>query len=213
MSQPNVLFVDDEPRLRDVITRSINSLGFPCKNVSSAEDALKHIAENPTDIVITDLMMPGMDGMTLCRKIRESKYSIQIIILTGHGDLDAAQEAIRLDAVDFLTKPCGMGTLEQSLDRAWKRLRHPDEIRVRIDPRALADEDENITDEPFEQNIPLPDSTDTNTTYSLEEVERNHILRTLHQHRGNRRDTANALGVSLRTLYYRLRQYESQGHL
>ncbi len=72
----------------------------------------------PADIVLLDLNLPGMTGMDFFRKLRDRWPITQVIILTGFGDLESAREAIRLDVVDFLTKPCHLGELEQALDRA-----------------------------------------------------------------------------------------------
>ena len=108
--------------------------------------------------------------------------------VTGFGDLPHAQRAIELGVVAFLTKPCRLGELEQALDRARKRLAPPLPV---LDPPPL----------------PVPHASPV----TLEDLERQHILSLLDQHQGNRTLTAKALGISRRTLQYRIAEYERSG--
>lgn len=207
---PRVLIVDDEPRLRDVMARAVKGMGFAVAAVPSAEAALAHLGQEAADIAVVDLNLPGMGGMELLAKLRRSHPALQVIILTGFGALEAAQQAMRLDAVDFLSKPCPLGDLEQALSRAQRRLRPP-EVKPRLaslpaDAPAAGGEEED-----FEAQLPfcpaLPEGEGPGPDAPLAEVEKFHILRTLAAHQGNRRAVAAQLGISLRTLYYRLRQY------
>jgi two-component system response regulator RegA len=113
-----------------------------------------------------------------------------VVILTGFGDLEAAKKAIRLDVVDFLTKPCSLAELETALGRASAR-------RLQRVDRDSAPQ----SSMPAESGTPM----------LLEELERKHILATLQRHAGNRAETATELGISLRTLYYRLGEYQRLG--
>lgn len=178
----SVLIVDDEDRLRDMLTRSTREFGFTPLAARSAEQALKILDQEPADIILLDLNLPGMDGMQLLERIQTLNPRPQVIVLTGFGSLEAARQAIRMDVVDFLTKPCALGELEIALDRASRRLR--------VDP-AIAPPDE----------LQIPPSA------TLDELERAHILAALDRHHGNRAAVAAELGISERTLYYRLAQY------
>ena len=190
-----VLVVEDEPRLRELLTRAISSWGFAASGVRSAEEAIKLLQNQPHGIVLLDLNLPGeMDGLACLQVIRQRWPSMQAIILTGFGDLAAAQTAIHLDVVEFLTKPCHLGELEVALDRARRRL----EAERKLPQLEL----------PAEPPIPTGERPAT-----LEELERQHILAALHRHDGNRAATAAELGISLRTLYYRLTEYQRQGYL
>ncbi len=201
---PRVLIVDDEPRLRDVLVRVVKDMGFAVAGAPSAEAALAHLEKETADIAVVDLNLPGMGGLALLAKLRQTHPALQVIILTGYGALEAAQQAMRLDAVDFLSKPCPLGDLEQALARAQRRMRAP-EVKPRL--TQLPPEDE----ESFEAQLPfcpaLPAGEGPGPDAPLAEVEKFHILRTLAAHDGNRRAVADQLGISLRTLYYRLRQY------
>jgi len=209
MNDPRVLLVDDEPRLRDAMTRAVRGMGFAVFAVPSSEAALALLETQPADIAVVDLHLPGMGGMDLLARLRREHPSLQVIILTGYGALEAAQQAMRLDAVDFLTKPCPLGDLERALSRAVARM-HPPQTKPRLvglpPPEETDGEEEAFQDRLPEAwagapgDGPGPDAP-------LAEVEKFHILRTLETCEGNRRDAADRLGISLRTLYYRLREY------
>lgn len=214
-TRPSVLVVDDEQRLRDLLVRGIAQMGYDCTGSPNGEDALRQMREVARGVVIVDLNLPGIDGMTLFEKLRRGWPAVQVIVLTGFGDLDAAKNAIRLDVVDFLTKPTHMGELEQALSRAWQRI---DEA-IGLDAVQLPapTKDELIFEDDHEGTnlgdaVPHEGAVPTSGE-SLDALERRHILDTLARHDGNRRATADALGISLRTLYYRLSQYQKEGHL
>lgn len=211
-TRPTVLVVDDEQRLRDVLVRGIAQMGYDCAGSPHAEDALRQMREQPRGVAIVDLNLPGMDGMALFEILRRGWPAVQVIVLTGFGDLDSAKQAIRLDVVDFLTKPTHLGELEQALSRAWQRIDDAaglDAVKL-PEPVPGEDTDDDPFDDPEAGGTP---GTQPSPGESLEALERKHIIDTLAQHDGNRRATAQALGISLRTLYYRLSQYQKQGHL
>ena len=196
--------------------RGISQMGYDCIGSPTGEDGLRQMRDTPRGVAIVDLNLPGMDGMELFEKLRKGWPAIQVIVLTGFGDLDAAKNAIRLDVVDFLTKPTHLGELEAALSRAWRRIDDAAGLDAVQLPEPTADELDMQEDEdhaasladaaPHEGARPKPGQ-------SLEDLERQHILDTLARYDGNRRDTAEALGISLRTLYYRLSQYQKDGHL
>lgn len=187
-----VLIVEDDTRLREMLVRAVGEMEFESESASTAEAAIGILEGVEFDIVVADLRLPGMDGLEMCRVIRERWPQVQLVVLTGHGDLDAAKSAIRMDVVDFLTKPCPLRDLETALDRALRRRRN------HIVVHAVGGEDEA----PVKSDVPQ----------SLQDVEREHILAALARHDGNRSATADELGISVRTLYYRLSEYEHQGH-
>jgi len=189
-SDVRVLVVDDEGRLRDVLTRAIASWGFQVAGARSAEEALRLMQASKFDISIVDLNLPGISGIELFEKLRAIQPEHQVIVLTGFGNLESARAAIRLDVVDFLEKPCPLGELEKSLHRATLRLVRP--LPQPIEPPAHEPE----PDEPAQ---------------TLEDVEREHIISALRRNDGNRTATALELGISRRTLQYKLSEYQRQG--
>ena len=185
-----VLIVDDEGRLRDVLSRAIASWGFQVASARSAEEGLRLMQASKFDISIVDLNLPGISGIELFEKLRAIHPEHQVIVLTGFGNLEAARAAIRLDVVDFLEKPCPLGELEKSLHRATQRL-------VRPMPQPL---------EAAAEETQAPESAQ-----KLEDVEREHIISALRRNDGNRTATAIELGISRRTLQYKLSEYQRLG--
>jgi DNA-binding NtrC family response regulator len=206
----NVLVVEDEVRLRTMLSQALKQMGFQATLAPSAEAATRALSQASYDILILDLNLPGMGGMEFLDSLRRQHRDLQVIILTGFGDLDAAKKAIHLDVAGFLTKPCALGELEVALDRAQKRRRGQ---IVGQAPLASAMEFEPAPPaNPIATN-PLKDSANPQDTgpVSLEDLEEQHILSTLRKNGGNRAATANELGISLRKLYYRLGEYQRKG--
>jgi DNA-binding NtrC family response regulator len=199
-----VLLVEDETRLREMLTRAIHEMGFTPTAVAQAEPALRLMDSRPFDVLIVDLNLPGMGGLEFLEQVHARWPTTQAIVLTGFGDLDAAKQAIRLDVTDFLTKPCPLGELEVALDRARNRRLQA----TGAEPRRLESSRAEATDEPDDEP-----GTAGDPTPSLEEMEQRHILAVLEKNHGNRTATAAELGISLRKLYYRLGQYQKQGLL
>jgi DNA-binding NtrC family response regulator len=193
-----LLIVEDEPRLRDMLSRATRDMEFEISTAGSAEAALALLEKTDYDIILTDLNLPGQQGMDLCELVRRRWPDTQLIILTGYGALGVAQAAMRLDVVDFLTKPCSLGDLEAALNRALRRRRDL------LAPALAADLAHDDDIDPSQQ---------TDQPRTLDEVEREHVLAALARHDGNRVKAATELGISVRTLYYRLRDYERQGHI
>jgi len=184
MAQPPVLLIEDEPRYREMLQEAVAEMGFEVRGVGTAEQSLRALAQKPFGIAILDLNLPGMGGVDLLEIIRRDHSAIQFVILTGFGNLEDARRAMRCDVVDFITKPCQLDELELSLSRACNRWRRA------VSMTAMA-----------------PDKPGAQPPASLSDVERTYILAAMKRHRGNRRAVATELGVSLRTLYNRLRDY------
>ncbi len=212
---PRVLVVEDENRLRDMLMRAIPDMGFEVDGAHSAEEAQRIMEAQPHAILVLDLNLPGMSGLEFFAKVRETWPPTQVVVLTGFGDLEAAKEAIHLDVVEFLTKPCTLGDLEKALDRA----RRSYERAILPEKPALAQfqrqEDEERkakeNDDAEEGDGEATDESDHAKT--LSEIERNTILESLERNDGNRQATARELGISVRTLYYRIAEYQNQGYL
>ncbi len=208
MPTPHVLIVEDEDRMRELLIRAVGQLELPATGVGSAEEALKVMVEHAekVGIVLLDLKLPGMAGMELFAKLREKHPHLQVIVLTGFGDLDDAKQAIHLDAVEFLTKPAHLGDLEVALDRARRRLAKWHEKQVGSDIAQILADHRPASVEPG-------DAEEDAEPRSLKDLERRHILEALRRNGGNREKTAEELGISVRKLYYRLNEYQEQGYL
>ncbi|WP_428429126.1 sigma-54-dependent transcriptional regulator [Pararhizobium sp.] len=105
MSDARVLLVDDEEDMRRSTAQALGLFGLDVDTFSSAEDVLELIGYSFSCVVISDIRMPGMDGMTLLQRIREVDAEIPVILVTGHGDVQLAVKAMREGVYDFLEKP------------------------------------------------------------------------------------------------------------
>lgn len=103
--KPHVLVVDDEPNIRRVLGTLLEQAGFAATRAESGNQALDLVRSLDPDLVITDLKMPGIDGMELLRRLQQSFPEIPVVMLTAHGTVANAVEAMKCGALDFLTKP------------------------------------------------------------------------------------------------------------
>ena len=122
--QPLVHVVDDNPEMRDSLRTLLESVAIEAVTYESADAFLasQTIAPGRPAVVLLDVRMPGMSGMTLLERLRAEHASLPVIMITGHGDIDMAVRAMKLGAVDFVTKPFGAQAL---LDRIQDALRRP----------------------------------------------------------------------------------------
>jgi DNA-binding NtrC family response regulator len=219
LSGQPVLLVEDESRLREMLVQGTREMGFAPAGAASAEQALKILERHPYPVIVVDLNLPGADGLELLRTVRERWPNTQAIILTGFGDLQAAREAIHLEVVDFLTKPCALGDLEIALGRAFRRLQQiqPTALDPKYDDIDPEDEDDHdphtkAVGSPNKPKAPMAFTPrEASEALSMEEVERKAIFAMLEKHNGNRAATAAELGISIRKLYYRLGEYQKKG--
>ncbi len=111
-----ILVVDDEEVMREFLLE-VFSTQEPL-GAHNGEEALTMISENPVGLVITDLKMPGMDGLTLLKKIKETDKSIKVIVVTGYASLQTASECIQAGASDFLKKPFSIAQIRKAVQSA-----------------------------------------------------------------------------------------------
>ena len=119
--KPRVLVVDDEPNLRKVLGALLQQAGYEVLTEVDGESALARIKSSPRgafDVVVSDLRMPNMDGMQLLKALIEEDPSLPVIILTAHGSVDTAVEAVKSGAFDFLEKPFERDQIERVLGKA-----------------------------------------------------------------------------------------------
>jgi len=106
-AKSNVLIVDDDEVVRLIHLRSLTSVSCAAEAVDDGEDALRLMATQKFDVVLLDLRMPGMDGMTVLRTIKQKWPESEVVVITGYPTLETAKEAVRLGASDYLAKPVG----------------------------------------------------------------------------------------------------------
>jgi two-component system NtrC family response regulator len=118
MKTSTILLVDDDKNFLRVLTYQIERLGFQVAATSSPIEALARLEEGIGDLVITDLRMPEMDGLNLLDRIRQIRPALPVIVLTAHGTIDKAVDAIKKGAFDFLTKPFEEAEIGHSIQKA-----------------------------------------------------------------------------------------------
>lgn len=117
-----ILLVDDEKDVRDMLNLSLSALGY---NVLEAEDgiqALKIFNEANPLIVLTDIKMPGMDGIELLQKVKRNNPDVETIMITGHGDIDLVIKSLKYEATDFVAKPVDLDALKIALRRVQNKI-------------------------------------------------------------------------------------------
>ncbi|MFA9613319.1 MAG: response regulator [Deltaproteobacteria bacterium] len=117
-----VLFVDDEKDICDVLSISLSDLGYKVYTAENGQEALRIIQEVNPPIVLTDIRMPVMDGIELLRRIKLQNPETEVIMVTGHGDMDLAIKSLKHEATDFIVKPIKDEALEIALKRALERI-------------------------------------------------------------------------------------------
>jgi DNA-binding NtrC family response regulator len=116
-----ILVVDDEASARIGLQKLLRQAGYVADAMNDGESALAFAVENPPEVVVTDLVMPGMDGMALCAKLHELDRDLPVIVATGVGDVSSAVAAMRAGAADYLIKPIDFDALLISIERARER--------------------------------------------------------------------------------------------
>jgi len=141
MTQEKILVIDDEKATLKMFRLFLDVYGFDILTAESGEEGLDVFDREKPDIVLTDIKMPGMDGIEVLQEIKKRSPSTEVIVITGHGDMDLAIQALNLDAADFINKPIQRQSLEQGLSRARERLKlaksRQNEVSVREQGVAL----------------------------------------------------------------------------
>ena len=116
-----ILLVDDEVVFTNNVSKLLTSRGYRVTAVNSGDSAIGALQEDNFDVVVLDLKMPGMDGITTLKEIKKLGLFTETLILTGHGAIDTALEAVKLGAYDYLTKPCEIDDLVFKIESAWEK--------------------------------------------------------------------------------------------
>ena len=117
-----ILLVDDEEGIRTVLGITLADYGYEVLKAGSGEEALRLFREREPEIVMTDIKMPGMDGIQVLRKIKKESPDTEVIMITGHGDMELAIQSLKWNATDFITKPINDDALEIALKRANEKI-------------------------------------------------------------------------------------------
>ena len=133
-----VLIIDDEEGIRKVLTISLASDGYDVLAAAGGEEGIEIFKKESPSIILTDIKMPGIDGIEVLKQIKELNPDAEVVMITGHGDMDSAIESLKLDASDFLNKPIKDEALSVALRRAEQR------IAIKKKLKAYTDDLENM---------------------------------------------------------------------
>ena len=134
MARKSILVVDDEKNQREILETILAGEGYDVTTASSGEAAMKFVESRRFDLVLTDLKMTGMSGLDLLKELTNFDKSIIVILLTAHGSVDSAVDALRLGAFDYLQKPYDSEKLLDTVDRALKKLSALDTEIISVSP-------------------------------------------------------------------------------
>ena len=121
MKKYKILLVDDDPNILTVIASALVHRGYHVTTASSGEEAINALGIKDFDLVITDLNMPGTDGITVVKKAKELNRDYGVMILTGSGDATLVTEALRVGADDYMLKPCKLAELWRRVENCLER--------------------------------------------------------------------------------------------
>jgi len=134
MARKSILVVDDEKNQREILETILSGEGYDVTTASSGEAAMKFVESRRFDLVLTDLKMTGMSGLDLLKELTNFDKSIIVILLTAHGTVDSAVDALRLGAFEYLQKPYDSEKLLETVSRALKKLSTLDAEIVSVSP-------------------------------------------------------------------------------
>jgi DNA-binding NtrC family response regulator len=121
MSHTKVLLVDDEVEFASALAERLQMRDYDVKTASNGLEAMALFHGSPPDIVILDLRIPGMDGLEILKNIKIFDPTIEVLILTGHGDVESVAEGMKNGAFEYIMKPIDIGELTSKIDMAMKK--------------------------------------------------------------------------------------------
>jgi DNA-binding response OmpR family regulator len=140
----NVLVVDDEPNIRLVFRTALGPSGYTVLEAKGGQEALDCLEIEPVDVVLLDLLMPGLGGIEVLRRLRDRGDETPVVVVTAHGTIPDAVEAMKLGAIDFLTKPLSPEALRGAVADVIARHAAPDsetgtetELQTEAEPTAV----------------------------------------------------------------------------
>lgn len=139
MHDLKLLLVDDEERFLATTRKLLDRLGYHAQTAARGRDALELLEKTSVHVVVLDVKMPGLDGITTLKEIKRRFPLVEVIMLTGHATVDLAIEGLRCGAADFLMKPVDLEVLiEKALAAFLKRKRIDEKIRTANAPQSIS---------------------------------------------------------------------------
>jgi two-component system nitrogen regulation response regulator NtrX len=134
--KPTILVVDDEPGVRSSLTGVLRDEGYSVESVPSGEACLERVTRSAVDLILLDVWLPGMDGLATLARLRERQVDAQIVLISGHGNIESAVKAIKMGAFDFVEKPLSLDKTLLVVRNALRQQRLEAEnraLRARVD--------------------------------------------------------------------------------
>lgn len=122
MTEKYILVVDDEPKMRRVLEIMLQKLGHKVFTAANGHEAVEIVQTNTVDLMITDLRMPEMDGIALLTHLRANDFDLPVIVITAHGTIETAIDAMKLGACDYILRPFDLSTVELAVERALENI-------------------------------------------------------------------------------------------
>ncbi len=143
----HLLVVDDEQMLLDMVSDALRFAGYEVRSADNGETALRVVREEPIDLVILDVNMPGLDGFDVARRFREDGGDVPVIFLTARADADDVREGFETGGDDYLTKPFRLEELRLRVEAVLRRTKPPstESHRLHCDDLALDDDTHHVT--------------------------------------------------------------------
>lgn len=139
--KPRLLLVDDEEMYLEYLSKRLINRGYDVTKCLTGEEALQKVKTDNFDVIILDVLLPGIDGIETLREINKSKPLSEVIMLTGHTSLESGMEGMKLGAFDYLRKPCDTEELVSKIDQAYRRKVSQEERIRKANQRYQADEE------------------------------------------------------------------------
>jgi two-component system nitrogen regulation response regulator NtrX len=137
--KPTILIVDDEPGVRAALSGVLRDEGYGVESVGSGEECLDRLTRGGVDLILLDVWLPGMDGLATLARVRERQVDAQVVLISGHGNIESAVKAIKLGAFDFVEKPLSLDKTVLVVRNALRQRRLEAEnraLRARVDRSA-----------------------------------------------------------------------------
>jgi DNA-binding NtrC family response regulator len=121
MTRTKVLLVDDEVEFASALAERLQMRNYDVRTASNGLEAMALFHESPPDVVLLDLRIPGMDGLEILSNIKKFDPSIEVLMLTGHGDRESVQKGMQTGALEYIMKPIDIDELTSKINRAMKK--------------------------------------------------------------------------------------------
>ncbi len=134
--KPTILIVDDEPGVRTALSGVLRDEGYTVEAVPSGESCLERVTQGSVDLIVLDVWLPGMDGLATLARLRERQVDAQVVLISGHGNIESAVRAIKMGAFDFVEKPLSLEKTVLVVRNALRQRRLEAEnraLRARVD--------------------------------------------------------------------------------